>query len=308
MTRFNKRRIAVKADGRYVGLLRDLDILGLFAGNSQLIPGRIARATSAEALSEAAHDIQEQVERLYRQGVRVDAIGDLTSDLNNRLHAKLFDLLAPPSIREAGCLILMGSEGRGEQSVRTDQDNGLLLAHSVPEDDLAAFRASFFTALEGFGFPVCPGNIMVRNPVWSQPLDGFQAQLRTWIHAADGDAAMNLSIFADATAVAGNTDVLRQAKDSLIAMLQGETRLLAQIAKLIELFPIADTGVLGSVLATIGFRQNQIDLKREGTFPLVHGVRVLSLEHDSLTGSTAKRVQALRRAWGSRRQIWQGDH
>ncbi|MER2265365.1 cyclic nucleotide-binding domain-containing protein, partial [Methylobacterium oxalidis] len=105
MTRCNKRRIAVRADGNYIGVLRDLDILGLFAGNSQLIPGRIARATSIEDLSKAAHDIQEQVERLHRQGVRIDVIASFTSDLNNRLHAKLFEIVAPPSIREAGCLM-----------------------------------------------------------------------------------------------------------------------------------------------------------------------------------------------------------
>jgi CBS domain-containing protein len=189
--------------------------------------------------------------------------------------------------------MLMGSEGRGEQTVRTDQDNGLLLAHAVPEADLEAFRSAFSQALEAFGFPLCPGNLMVRNPVWSQPLDGFLAQLRTWVHTADGDAAMNLSIFADATAVAGDASILLRAKDALIAMLRGETRLLAQVAKLIELFPTSDIGVLGTVFATIGFRQNRVDLKREGTFPLVHGVRVLSLEHGTLAGSTAKRVQAL---------------
>ncbi|MER2265368.1 cyclic nucleotide-binding domain-containing protein, partial [Methylobacterium oxalidis] len=105
MTRSNKRRLAVKADGSYAGVLRDLDILGVFAGNSQLIPGRIARATAIADLSEAAGDIQEQVERLHRQGVRTDAIASFTSDLNNRLHAKLFEIVAPPSIREAGCLM-----------------------------------------------------------------------------------------------------------------------------------------------------------------------------------------------------------
>ncbi|MER2268831.1 DUF294 nucleotidyltransferase-like domain-containing protein, partial [Methylobacterium oxalidis] len=216
-----------------------------------------------------------------------------TSDLNNRLHAKLFEIVAPPSIREAGCLMLMGSEGRGEQTVRTDQDNGLLLRHAVPQADLEVFRAAFSRALEAFGFPLCPGNIMVGNPVWSQPLDGFLGQLRSWVQAADGDAAMNLSIFADAVAVAGDANVLRQAKDALVARLQGETRLLAQVAKLIDLFPTSDVGVLGTVFATIGLRQNRIDLKREGTFPLVHGVRVLSLEHNTLAGSTSQRVQAL---------------
>jgi CBS domain-containing protein len=293
MTRSNKRRIAVTADGRYVGLLRDLDLLGLFAGNSQLIPGRIARATSVADLAGAARDIQDQVERLYRQGVRIEAINGIMADLDSRLHGKLFEIIAPPTIREAGCLILMGSEGRGEQSVRTDQDNGLLLARPVPEADLATFRADFTQALESFGFPPCPGNIMVRNPLWSQPLDGFLAQLRAWVAAANGEAAMNLSIFADAAAVAGNADVLAHAKAKLIEMFRGETRLLAEVAKLIDLFSTDDLGVLGTVFATISFRHKHVDLKRDGTFPIIHGVRVLSLEHDTLAGSTRQRAEAL---------------
>ena len=69
--------------------------------------------------------------------MRVEAIAEITSDLNRRLIAKLFELIAPPSIREAGCLMVMGSEGRGEQTVRTDQDNGLLLAEPVPKAELA---------------------------------------------------------------------------------------------------------------------------------------------------------------------------
>ena len=111
---------------------------GLFAGNSQLIPGRIDRARGLDDLAGAARDIQAQVERLHRQGLKVDLIAEITSDLNRRLFGKLFEMVAPPSIREHGCLLLMGSEGRGEQTVRTDQDNGLLLAGEVPAEDLDA--------------------------------------------------------------------------------------------------------------------------------------------------------------------------
>ena len=77
------------------------------------------------------------MDRLHRQGVKVEQIAEITSDLNRRLFVKLFDLLAPPAIREHGCLMIMGSEGRGEQTVRTDQDNGLLLDGPVPEAELA---------------------------------------------------------------------------------------------------------------------------------------------------------------------------
>ena len=203
MTKHDKRRLAIRSNGDYVGFLEDIDILGLLAGNSQLIPGRIDRARSLDDLADAARDIQAQVERLHRQGLKVDVIAEITSDLNRRLFSKLFEMMAPPAIRQNGCLLLMGSEGRGEQTVRTDQDNALLLAEEVPAGDLAQFREAFSGALDAFGFPPCPGNVMVRNPVWSQTVEGFIRQLKAWVLSRDAEAAMNIAIFFDAVAVAG---------------------------------------------------------------------------------------------------------
>lgn len=293
MTRRNKRRIAVRSDGRLSGFLRDIDILGLFAGNSQLIPGRIARATGVAELADAARDIAEQVERLHRQGVKVEAIAQITSDLNHRLHARLFELIAPEPIREGGCLFLMGSEGRSEQVVRTDQDNGLLLAAPVPEAMLDRFRADFTQSLEQCGFPPCPGEIMVRNPVWSQPLDGFLRQIREWVHAGTPDGSMQIAMFADAAPVAGDAALLTRASAALTTMMRGESRLLAQLARLQDLGRSSEAGLFESVLAGLGIRPDRTDLKREGIFPIVHGVRVLSIEHETLPGSTAQRIEAL---------------
>src|SRR3954469_9274663 len=153
MTRHDKRRVAVRNGGEFTGFLEDIHILGLVAGNSQLIPGRIDRARSVADLAAPAQDIQGQVERLHRQGVKVEQIAEITSDLNRRLFVKLFELLAPPAIRAQGSLLIMGSEGGGGQTVRAGQDNGLLLDGPVPEAELAAFRAAFSDALAGFGFP-----------------------------------------------------------------------------------------------------------------------------------------------------------
>ena len=106
---------------------------------------------------------------LRRQGVKIEVVSEIVSDLNRHLLAKLFrSRRAAIESRRQGCLIVMGSEGRGEQTLRTDQDNGLILSEPVPEADLDAFRADFTDALESFGFPPCPGNVMVRNPMWSK--------------------------------------------------------------------------------------------------------------------------------------------
>lgn len=296
MTRHNKRRLAVRSDGEYVGVLEDIDILGLVAGNPQLIPGQIEQARVPAELKSCALDIQSQVERLHRQGARVEVIAEITSDLNRRLFAKLFDMIAPVSIRQHGCLLVMGSEGRGEQTVRTDQDNGLLLAQPVPEADLQAFRDAFTAALESFGFPPCPGDVMVRNPRWSQPIDDFLKQVEGWVRASDEEGPMNLGIFFDAVSVTGHHELLDRAKTEMIDLMRGETAHLARFARAIDLFGGASAGVLTSIMASVGVGSDEIDVKKAGTFPIVHGVRTLAIDQGIREVSTARRIEVLAEA------------
>ncbi len=293
MTRHNKRRLAVKANGDFIGVLEDIDILGLVAGNSQLVPGRIDRAQNIDDLAGAALDIQRQIERLAKERVRVEAISEVTSDLNRRLIAKLFELVAPPSIRETGCVMVMGSEGRGEQTVRTDQDNGLLLGELVPISELEDFRSAFTDALERFGFPPCPGDVMVKNPQWSQPIEGFIQQIKTWILTPDEHSAMNLGIFFDAVAVTGRAALVERAKVAMIEMMRGESAYLAHFARYIDQFAGVNTGMLASLMVSVGVVSDTIDIKKAGTFPIVHGVRTLSIEHGISPTPTTKRIEAL---------------
>lgn len=293
MTRSKKRRIAIRQNDSYCGVLEDIDILELFAGNSQLIPGRIDRARTVADLKAAAEDIQAQVERLHAQGVKIEVIAEITSGLNRSLLAKVFDLVAPASIRNQGCLIVMGSEGRGEQTVRTDQDNGLLLGAEVPDADLESFRSAFSAALQGFGFPRCPGNVMVENPVWSQPVESFIKKLKGWILNPGGDSAMNLGIFADAVAIAGRRDNLVHAKTAFMDMLRGESAHLAHFAHLIDLFASSDIGMLGNLMVSVGMHSGDVDVKKVGTFPIVHGVRTLAIEKGIMETPTAQRINAL---------------
>jgi CBS domain-containing protein len=217
----------------------------------------------------------------------------MTSDLNRRLLTQLFGMTAPPSIREAGCLLLMGSEGRGEQTIRTDQDNAILLARDVPAADLAQFREAFSGALDRFGFPPCPGDVMVGNPIWSQSLDGFIRQLKAWVLRGDAEAAMNIAIFVDAVTVAGSADSLTRAKEALFELMRGEAVLLARFASLGETFATPSLGLLSAIMSSVGAGADGIDIKKAGTFPIVHGVRTLAIEKGILATPTAVRIKAL---------------
>jgi CBS domain-containing protein len=287
MTKHNKRRVAVGDGGQFVGVLEDIDLLSFLAGNSQLVAGRIDRARAVDDLARAAHRIEPQIRLLRRQGVKVDLVCEIVSDLNRRLHHKLFALTAPPSIREAGCFIVMGSEGRGEQTFRTDQDNGLILAAPVPGEDLVRFRADVFDALAQCGFPPCPGEVMVRNPVWSKTLDEYRDDLRRWLALSDETGTMNIAILYDAEATAGDASLLRAAKQDLIELMHGERLRLARFARAIDTFP-TPIGIFNN-LVTSKADGDALNLKKGGLFPIVHGVRALSLEkglHE--TGTTAR--------------------
>ena len=294
MTKHNKRRVAVEQDGQYIGILEDIDLLSFLGGSAQLIAGRIDRATSRDDLAGAAREIEGQVRMLRRQGLKVDVIAEIASDLNRRLMAKLFVMVAPDAIRSNGCLVVMGSEGRAEQTLRTDQDNGLILAQPVDPEILEAFRRDFTAALESFGFPPCPGNVMVQNPLWSKTLEGYVAEFRRWLTLPDQNAHMNVAIFFDATAVAGDATLLDRAKATLIGMVRGEQAYLAHFARAVDAFgtPI---GLFNNLITAEG-KGDALDLKKGGVFPIVHGVRCLAIERGIVAVSTAKRIERLAEA------------
>jgi CBS domain-containing protein len=291
MTKHNKRRLVVKEGDEFVGILEDINLLSFFAGNSQLVVGRIDRATSLQDLGAAAAQISEQLRPLRRQGVKFEVVAEIVSDLNRRLFHKLFELLCPEEIQAKACLIVMGSEGRGEQTIRTDQDNGLILSEPVDEAKLQQFRDAFSGALANFGFPPCPGRVMVNNPLWSRTIDQYIADFSRWTTAPDEQSAMNVAIFYDAEAVAGDASLLLRAKKALVAKAADERVFLGRFARAIESFepPIG----LFNTLKTAEGDGDALDLKKGGIFPIVHGVRSLAIERGLEETNTVKRLHKL---------------
>jgi CBS domain-containing protein len=198
---------------------------------------------------------------------------------------------SPDEIRTGGCLVVMGSEGRGEQTVCTDQDNGLILAGPVGNVALDAFRTDFSSALADFGFPPCPGDVMVRNPVWSKPLSDYLADFRRWMALPDEASHMNVAIFYDASAVGGDTQLPTTAKAALIELIRGEQAYLAHFARAVEAFA-TPIGLFNNLVTSEG-KGDALDLKKGGIFPVAHGIRSLAIEHGLLETATDKRITRL---------------
>jgi len=292
MIRHRVHRVLVRQGDDILGVLSQLDLMSFVSNHSHLIALQVEQAACVAELRVAALQMDGLIALLHSGGARIELISSLVSELNQQIFARLWSFVAPAELVANSCLIVMGSEGRGEQILKTDQDNALLLRDGFECGELQQSVQRFSQALTEFGYPPCPGNIMVSNPVWCQPLTGFKDTILQWLYGADGDGPMNLAIFMDARAVAGDASLLLQARDYAHHIMAGSDAFFARFAAAIDQF--SEPGGWWARLATLRGREDQVfDLKKLGTFPIVHGVRSLALEHRLCEVSTAARLQVL---------------
>ncbi|MDM0115980.1 DUF294 nucleotidyltransferase-like domain-containing protein [Variovorax sp. J22R133] len=294
MIQHQVHRLVVSKDGHVVGLLEQLDLLSFLSNHSYLITVQIARAQDLDALRVEAEKITRFIALLYRGGTRVGQIGALVQALNAKLFERAWQLVAPPEVVANSCLFVMGSEGRGEQLLKTDQDNGLILRDGSAMEAAVVEAACnrFSAALRDFGYPDCPGGIMVSNAAWRHSASDFAAVVRRWLRQPDANGLMALAIFIDAHAVAGDAALLTGVQGEIDQLVAADDAWLGRFAAAIDAFPDAGGGWWNRLL--LGEHDKQaLDLKKAGIFPVVHGVRSLALrDHVRATG-TAARLDAL---------------
>jgi CBS domain-containing protein len=282
-------------DAPVLGVLGQLDLVSFVANHSHIVALQIDEADSVAELQAASARIDEMVKLLHGAGIHVPRITRLVSELNSRLFAHLWTMLAPPEVVANSCLLVMGSEGRGEQILKTDQDNALLLRDGFDWPGLETLAADFNAALLQLGYPRCPGDIMLTNPLWRQPLAAFRDTIRGWLYDSQPDGPMHLAIFFDAACVAGDATLLEQARAHLDRLAGGQAPYLARFAAAADQFHES-----GSWLARLTTKRDEqpLDLKKLGTFPIVHGVRALALQygvHEPGTAGRLHRLSALER-------------
>lgn len=286
------RLVVVDEQQKIHGILEALDMFSFLANHSHLITVQIEQAPDLAALEQAASQITRLVTLLYRGGTRIRLMATLVQQLNARLFERAWQMLAPPDLVTNSCLFVMGSEGRGEQLLKTDQDNGLILRDGyTPPEDLDAICQRFSQALIRFGYPECPGYIMVSNSAWRDSVSLWAQKVRQWLLLPDADSPMHLAIFMDAHAVAGDARLLDDVRARLMELAIDNDGMLGRFASVVDSF-----GQQASWWARLLGNNHgtpSLNLKKEGIFPIVHGVRSLALARRVVQTSTAERITAL---------------
>ncbi len=290
MTHYNINRLVIREGRTLHGVLEQIDLLSYLSNHSHLVAVQIERAQSREDLKWASQDLVNVIRDLHAKGIKVRYIMQLVSELNKKLLRKLFDLLAAPGLLADVCLLVLGSEGREEQVLKTDQDNALILRDGFADPALTEITAAFTECLIDFGYPRCPGNIMVSNPYWSKSVTAFKDELFQWIVHPTQDSFLQFAIFFDAMAVAGDDNLLRHVKDHMYRLLGDHRAFYAQFAKATLAF---ETPLGFFTNFVVEKHRDELDLKKGGIFPIVHGVRSLALEYRLPQTNTIDRITAL---------------
>jgi CBS domain-containing protein len=271
MVRAGTRALPVAgADGEVVGLLADEDLL-LAHGSSPVDYLReIAGTRLRRDLAEHRARLPRLVRALMLDGARVDTVTWLVSAATDATLRRLLDLavaeLGPPPAPFA--FLSLGSQGRREQTLVTDQDNALLYADAPgaereAEEYFARLGEVACTWLAEAGVAYCDGEVMASNAKWCRPLSAWKRYFADWVSVPEPLAVMHSSIFFDFREIYGDAGLAASLRDHIGALLATRPgmffHLLAQAVVEKEL-PLGLSGRIA--LETHGDREQVVDVKQ----------------------------------------------
>ena len=284
----NIKRVGVTNNkDEMIGILEQIDVLSHFANHTYVVDSKIKKAKNLEDLKDSSKDLINIISSLHAKGVKVNHISNLIGQLNTKVYQKLFSLVLPQELQNNACLIVMGSEGRNEQIIKTDQDNALVVKDGIDVEQYRTYMIEITNHLIDFGYPLCDGNIMVSNPFWCKNVSDYKKEIAKWIESPAIQNYMDFAIFLDSFAVAGNKELLINLKDDLFIKLHDKSVFMAYFAKATLAFDTPNT------VTNIMTKSYIIDIKKTAVFPIVQGIRSLALREKIRETTTIKRIKIL---------------
>ena len=292
--------IIVDAAGKLAGVVSQEDVYELQSGGGKAISSAIRTARDMDALVAAAEGIRRLAVGMLAEGAAAEPLTQLISNLNDHLTVRIIELTRNDFQlpRTPWCWLAFGSEGRFEQTLSTDQDNGLVFA--APVEEAAAAREAFLPfaravneRLAQCGFPLCKGNVMAGNPELCLSVDEWHDKFGGWMRANSPQALLDATIYFDFRAIYGQEDLADQLREWVLKRVPSETLFLRFMA-----------GNAVQVEPPIGFIRDftydknpdfphTLDLKTSGARLFVDAARILALAHGVTETGTAQRLRAL---------------
>jgi CBS domain-containing protein len=255
----------------------------------------IEDASDVGDLQRAADEIRSLVHHMVEMAP-ADVLTRLISSLNDALTRRVIEVAKGASPRtDSWCWIALGSEGRQEQTLSSDQDNGIIFADGCNAE---ALRASLLPAalrinraLDACGFVLCPGQIMASNPLWCLSLHEWKERFAVWIIEGDPQALLNASIFFDLRPVYGGYELAKLLVQWLALNAPDNPRFLFQMAE----NALRRAPPLGLLHDFIGEKEGEfagsIDLKHNAATLFIDAARIYGLACGGQASNTSDRLR-----------------
>ena len=296
MSRHGIRHVPITEDGRLVSIVSERDLFALQRLSLKQVSTQIRAAADLPALQAVAGQIRRLAGQLMGQGVQARQITELISHLNDLLTERLVQITAQRHGLDLAraCWLAFGSEGRGEQTVATDQDNGLVFDSDDPERDRPAWLAlaqEVNQGLDACGYPLCKGQVMAGNPALCLNVAEWLQRFGHWIEHGAPEDLLAASIYFDLRPVAGQVALAAPLSEMIQREASQVPRFLKQLADnaLRQRPPI---NWRGGVATTEVDGRAVIDLKLQGTALFVDAARLLALAQGLPALGTRERLEA----------------
>jgi len=302
MSRYRIHRVVVVDDeDKLCGIISNSDILRLQTRSPQQMLYEIEEAEDIDDLRRLHQQVQGLVIHLLGTGVRTADMVRLISHLNDRILSRHINLLRAARYQDLPdnfAFVVLGSEGRGEQTLTTDQDNAIIYSDKLSKDEIARikeFSEGLIDGLISIGVPPCLGGIMAKNDFWRRSLGSWKNIIDSWLSDSSPQNILNGSMFFDLRTLHGDATLEVALKEHIALYLSKNASFLARTAKNVLRFrtPIGFFG--GFKLEKQGPHRGEMDIKKAGIFAITEGIKVLALESGKLDGGTRERLQALTR-------------
>ncbi|MGI4835207.1 MAG: DUF294 nucleotidyltransferase-like domain-containing protein [Janthinobacterium lividum] len=301
MLRTKTRYLLVARGGEYLGFISRNKLLAEQAQSPFLFIQGVKQAVSGRELKLRWQKVPDIAFQLLDRGVKPEIVNQVITTVADTIALKVIEQvigeLGPPPAKFV--FVVLGSEGRQEQTLLTDQDNAIIYEDKANEhrEEVRAYFLHFAEQvsdrLDGIGFSFCDGGLMAKNPKWTHSLSHWKRNYRGWLTESNPENVMRFAAFFDIRYLYGEAPILDELRDFLDAELQKPLdRFLHYMAANALQYQPPLTFFNNIRTFAVGDQQ-VINLKRVMS-PIVDLVRVFALKNRVFATNTGQRLAALR--------------
>ena len=291
--------LCVVERGKLVGVLSERDLFALQRVSIGSVSRRIGQADTVDAVASITPDIHRLIGQMVAQGAEIDQITQLITLLNDHITQRVITLCERDfDVDDIDYTWLsFGSEGRQEQTLKTDQDNGILFrvpsgeTAEATRERLLPMARQINEGLARCGFPLCTGNIMASNPECCMSGEEWQRRFDRWIDQGTPEHLLKSSIFFDFRAITPPLSEVEALRAHLLKATARNSRFRRQMAaNALRIRP--PLGVIRDFkLTSGGDHDHTLDLKTNGLTPFVDAARIIALAHEVDSTHTVQRLR-----------------